>query len=261
MMRLLGVREAINGLALLTQSNKSLWVKARIAGDVMDLALLAAAFRSPKHTRKSSILATTGTVAGITALDLLCERKLRTANGRSTESRAKGGPVRVARSITIDRPAQELYQKWRNLADLPKLMSHLESVTVLDEKRSHWVAKAPAGATVKWDAEITEDTPGHRIAWRSLEGARVPNEGSVEFRPSTGNRGTVITVRLQYAPPGGVLGAKMAKLFGEEPQKQIAVDLLRFKQFIETGEIATTQGQPAGRTKSTSRVYDDFVRA
>jgi uncharacterized membrane protein len=138
---------------------------------------------------------------------------------------------------TVNRPADEVYAFWRDFENLPRFMEHLESVQVTDEKRSHWRAKAPAGMTVAWDAEIIDDTPGERISWRSLEGSTVPNAGSVRFKPATGGRGTVITVEIEYQPPGGAIGATIAKLFGEEPEQQVSDDLRRFKQVIETGEI------------------------
>ena len=114
---------------------------------------------------------------------------------------------------------------------------------------------------VEWDAQIVEDRPNELIAWRSLDGADVDNAGEVRFQAAPQGRGTVLRVRMQYNPPAGKMGAVVAKLLGEAPEKQIAVDLLRLKQMIETGEIARTEGQPAGRTRSTSRRYDDLVRA
>jgi uncharacterized membrane protein len=116
-------------------------------------------------------------------------------------------------------------------------MRHLESVSVGADGRSHWVAKAPAGRTVEWDAETTEDVPNERIAWRSLEGADVRNQGSVEFAPAPGGRGTEVRVTLEYDPPFGKLGSKIAMLFREEPGQQVYDDLRHFKQVMETGEI------------------------
>jgi uncharacterized membrane protein len=139
--------------------------------------------------------------------------------------------------ITINRSANEIYAFWRDFENLPRFMSHLESVQETEGQRSHWKAKAPAGMTVEWDAEIIDDTPGERISWRSLEGADVPNAGSVRFKPATGGRGTVVTVEIEYQPPGGALGAAIAKLFGEEPQQQVSDDLRIFKQVMETGEV------------------------
>ncbi|HEX6595694.1 MAG TPA: SRPBCC family protein [Acidimicrobiales bacterium] len=149
-------------------------------------------------------------------------------------------------AITVNAPSQEVYARWRNFERLPEFMYHLESVKVTGENRSHWVAKAPGGTTVEWDAEITEDEPARRISWRSLEGADVQNSGTVGFRAAPKGQGTEVHVELEYTPPGGALGAVVARLFGEEPSQQAADDLRRFKQLIETGEIARSDGSPMG---------------
>lgn len=155
--------------------------------------------------------------------------------------------VHVEQTYTIDRPADELYRFWHRFENLPTFMEHLESVEVTGDGRSHWVAKGPAGTHVEWDAEVTEDVPGERIAWRSLEGSEVANAGSVRFRPAPAGRGTEVEVSLEYAPPAGVLGKTVAKLFGENPQKQVEDDLRHFKQLMEAGETPTTEGQSSGR--------------
>ena len=156
-----------------------------------------------------------------------------------------GKPVEEA--VTIEAPAAELYRFWRSFENLPRFMTHLESVTTSGDKRSHWVAKAPMGTTVEWDAEITEERENELIAWRSLPGGDVDSSGSVRFSSAPGGRGTIVRVALEYAPPGGAAGAAVAKLFGEEPSQQIEDDLRRFKQLMEAGEIPTTEGQPAAR--------------
>lgn len=156
-------------------------------------------------------------------------------------------------AITINRSPDEVYAEWRDFERLPTFMYHLESVRTTDDRRSHWVAKGPAGMTVEWDAEITEDVPGSRIAWRSLDGASVKNSGSVRFRPAPKGEGTEVYVEVEYSPPGGALGSVVAKLFGEEPNQQIADDLRRFKQFVETGEIARSDGSPLG-TRNRNQV-------
>lgn len=154
--------------------------------------------------------------------------------------------IKVEKSITIDKPVAEIYRFWRQLENLPRFMKHLESVTTIDEQRSRWVARAPFGQTVSWEAVITDDRPDELIAWRSIEGGSVETVGRVRFQPAPGNRGTEVHVRMEYKPPAGLVGAAVAKLFGEEPSQQIADDLRRLKQVIETGEVATTTGQPAG---------------
>lgn len=144
--------------------------------------------------------------------------------------------ITVERSIMIDRPADEIYRFWRNLENLPQFMSSLEDVIVVDEKRSHWVAKAPAGMIVEWDADIVNDVPNHILAWKSREGSDVDNAGSVTFREMA--EGTEVTVRLRYLPPGDFLGHGVAKFFHADPGTQLEDDLQRLKVAIESGEAA-----------------------
>jgi uncharacterized membrane protein len=155
--------------------------------------------------------------------------------------------VNVEQAATIKRSVEELYSIWRRLEDLPRFMTHLHSVKQLDERRSHWVAKAPAGRRVEWDAEIINDVPNHLIAWRTVEHADVVSAGSVRFRPAPGDRGTEVNVRLQYSPPAGKTGAVIAWLLGSEPSQTIQEDLRRFKELMEAGEVPTIEGQPRGR--------------
>ena len=154
--------------------------------------------------------------------------------------------IKVEKTVIINKSPEELYNFWHNFENLPTFMKHLKSVTVLDEKRSHWVANAPLNAKVEWDAQTIKDEPNHLIAWASAEDADIENSGFVRFRPATGGRGTEVKVVLEYSPPGGVIGQAIAKLFGESPQQQIGDELNRFKQLMEAGEIATTEGQPQG---------------
>jgi uncharacterized membrane protein len=155
--------------------------------------------------------------------------------------------IEVRQSFTLNRSADELFAFWRRFSDFPRFMKHVESVTELDGKRSHWVVRAPGGRTVEWDAEIVEEIPGRSIHWRTIGDAGVRHGGQVEFRPATGGRGTVAEVHLAYDAPGGRAGAALAKLFGEEPEIQVREDLRRFKRLLETGEIPTTYGQSCGR--------------
>jgi len=150
-----------------------------------------------------------------------------------------GRGIRVEKSVTINRSPEELYRFWRNFENLPRFMSHLKSVAVLDEKRSHWVAKGPAGSEAEWDAEIINEVPNELIGWRSVDGSQINNAGSVHFTRTIANRGTEVKVILRYDPPGGVLGAIVAKLFGEDPERQVQEDLRTLKQILETGERST----------------------
>ncbi|ACC84522.1 SRPBCC family protein [Nostoc punctiforme] len=157
-------------------------------------------------------------------------------------------PIKVEKTVTINKPADELYRYWHNFENLPTFMKHLKSVNVYNEKRSHWIANAPLGNSVEWDADILEDRENEFISWASVEGADVDNSGFVRFKKAPGDRGTEVKVVLEYNPPGGALAATVAKLFGEEPEQQIGDELRRFKMLMEAGEIATTEGQPSGRS-------------
>jgi uncharacterized membrane protein len=152
--------------------------------------------------------------------------------------------------VTVNEPAEKLYQFWRNFENLPRIMKYLESVRVLNDKLSLWRAKAPAGAAVEWQAEIVRDVPDQLIEWRSAPDATVSNSGIITFRRASGGRGTEVRVIIEYQPPAGKLGDTVAKLFGRSPQQEIREDLRRFKQMMETGEIPTTEGQPAARKDS-----------
>lgn len=152
--------------------------------------------------------------------------------------------IKVVKSVTIDTPRADLYRFWRNFENLPRIMSHLESVEVLDDSRSRWTAKAPAGNHVTWEAEIINEVADRLIAWRSINEATVPNAGSVHFSDAPGGRGTEVKVVLEYEPPAGPLGRLVRKLFKEEPETQVREDLRRFKAVMEAGEAPTTDGQP-----------------
>ena len=178
------------------------------------------------------------------------------ALGIDTADRAGGAPpheyfergIHLEESYTINRTPWDLYSFWRNFENLPKFMHHLESVKVIDDRRSHWVAKAPAlaGGKVEWDAEIINDEPNALIAWRSLADADVDNAGSVRFVPGPEGRGTIVKVVIDYIPPAGRVGSWVASLFGEEPTIQVHEDLRRFKQLMETGEVPINEGQSRG---------------
>lgn len=157
-----------------------------------------------------------------------------------------GNEVHVRESIIVNKMPDEVYRFWRDLENLGRFMQHLKSVKALDERRSHWKATASAGRTVEWDAEITEDQPDSKIGWRSVGSRDVEHTGSVAFEPAPGNRGTYVRVDIHYRPPAGALGTLIAKLFGEEPSQQIYDDLRRFKQLIETGEIAQSDASIHG---------------
>jgi len=164
---------------------------------------------------------------------------LNTAGTGEDTRQALGGPagVIVEESVLISRPISELYRFWRNLENLPRFMSHLESVERITDTLSRWRAKAPAGTTVEWNAEIINEVPDQVIGWRSIEGSDVVSAGSVNFDEA--GRGTRVRVRLQYSPPGGKLGDAVARLIGSDAATQIRQDLQRFKQLVEAGQTTT----------------------
>jgi uncharacterized membrane protein len=240
----IGVRELASGVGILTRERPIAPVWTRVGGDVMNLALLGRALRRDDAHRNRLTAATTA-VVGLTILDILVGQSLARESGTHPAAGRRG--IRVREAITIDRPRDEVYRFWRNLENLPRFMQHLERVRVLDGRRSRWTARTPPGASFEWTTELIDDQPNELIVWRSVDGATIPNTGSVQFTP-TPHGGTAVLVELRYQPPGGRLAAMVAKLFGDEPGIQVGSDLRRLKQVLELGEVvhsdATVRGTP-----------------
>ena len=233
-----GVRELVAGAGLLSGKGTGLFLWSRVLGDAMDLSLLRS--RGDGSTRNR---VATAAVVGIGLIDLAAAvRRTRTGS-------ASPAPTELTAVTTVNRSPEEVYDFWRGLERLPQFMHHLESVEWIDERRTRWKAAAPIGK-VSWDAELVDDVRGRRIAWRSLPGSRVPNEGSVDLTPAPGGRGTEVRVHLTYAVPGGRAGRAAARLMGEEPHQQVEDDLRRFKQVMETGEVVRSAGSPEGHSAS-----------
>lgn len=166
--------------------------------------------------------------------------------GEMMKGRRDTPGVQVREQVTVNRTVGDLYRFWRNVENLPRVMSYLEDVTKMGDRRSRWVAKGPAGQKIEWEAEITDARENELVAWRSLEGSEVPNEGSVRFSRSPDGSGTVVDVALTYHPPGGKAGATVAKLFGREPAQEIRRDLERFKERVESGNLILATGSQGG---------------
>lgn len=149
-----------------------------------------------------------------------------------------GKGIRVEQTATVDIPPQQLFTFWRNFANLPRFMEHLQSVTLEGDQRSHWIAKGPVGMKAEWDAEIINEIPNELIGWRSVNGSAIGNAGSVHFSPTADGRGTELRVLLRYDPPAGKLGAAFSRLFGEDPDIQIAEDLHRLEELFRGGSTA-----------------------
>lgn len=176
----------------------------------------------------------------------------RTATQHTAEAAV---PAPITASVTIGRPRQELWDFWRRLENLPQFMRHVDSVTKLDDRRSHWVGKSPVGR-IEWDAEIVSEREGHSLAWSSLPGSRVHNAGSVSFEDATGGRGTIVRVEME-ASPGNSLGRAVGRVLSSVTERQVHEDLRRFKNLMEAGEIPTTDGQSAGR-RSAINLHNPF---
>ncbi len=245
LIRALGVREITSGLGLLSQRSSHAWAWSRVGGDAMDLALLGAAARHPDADSRRIAMAAT-TVMGLATLDLYATRSLSRMAASEPEEI-------ITESRAINSTPEALYSFWKNVENLPRFMGHLESVTPTGERTSHWIARAPAGTSVEWDAEIVRDDPNEGLSWQTVPGSEVTHEGTVRFEPDPAGRGTIVRVQMRYIPPAGKVGVQLAKLFGEEPKLQIKDDLRRLKQLIETGEVATTLGQSTGRRSLIGR--------
>lgn len=184
---------------------------------------------------------------------------INTADGSATRARRRKLGVHVTETFLINKSAEDLYARWRNLENLPTIMSHLLEVRKLDAGRSHWAVKAPAiaGGRVEWDAETIADEPNSRIAWRSLPDSDVDHSGEVRFARAPGDRGTILHIDIHYSPPAGRLGHWVAKLFGEAADQEIREDLRNFKRLMEIGEVPTVKGQPRGTCTRMARSHNN----
>src|SRR5262245_57135530 len=169
---------------------------------------------------------------------------INTAGTGEDTRRALGGQsgTLVEESVTINRPIEQLYRFWRNLENLPQFMPHLDSVERVTDTLSRWRARGPGGKLVEWNAEIINEVPSKVIGWRSIEGSDVVSAGSVHFEDAGPGRGTLVRVRMQYSPPGGRIGAAVARLLRRDAATEIRQDLMRFKQQVETGEVPAARG-------------------
>jgi uncharacterized membrane protein len=252
LMRFYGLRELMAGVGILTQNNPAPWLWARVAGDMLDLTSLGSALSSPKNNRGLTAFGI-ASVAGVTALDVLCAREL-------SGPMAGGETVHAEANVIVNRSPEECYAAWRNLANMPRFMEHVREVRVIDDRRSHWVGGMEAGGpTIEWDSEITQDVPNERIDWSTVPGAQITHSGSIEFERAPGNRGTYVRIQMDYSAPAVSIAAGLAKMIGKEPEQMAHKNLRRFKQFVETGNVITTEGQSAGR-RSGATWLDEIAR-
>lgn len=230
-MPLLGAREIVSGAGLLADRRRpAMWLNARLGGDMMDLALLALALRAPRG--RSRKLAATALVAGVTGMDAYTRR----AFGRS-------GTRTLRLRTVVQRAPEELYQFWRELGNLPRVMANLRTVERIGDRRWHWVAEGPLGP-IEWDADVTAEHPPNLVTWRSVEGEPIQTAGAVRFERLPGDRGTVVKVDMHYHAPGAAMAALLGRLLGRAPEQQLREAMRTFKQIMESGEAVSPLGQP-----------------
>ncbi|HEY8520538.1 MAG TPA: SRPBCC family protein [Gammaproteobacteria bacterium] len=242
--RTMGVREVATGLGILANPKSKEWVGLRIGGDLLDLGLLGAGLA--KAERPERTLGAAALVLGTTVLDVLGAEGLAERRKTRTPEAAVDRGVHVTRSVTVEKPIAEIYAFWRDHTRFPRFMEHVELVEDLGNGRSRWRVTGPGGARAEWEAEVTEERQNEAIAWQTVASSAIDHRVRVTFRPAPGG-GTVVTVDLQYAPPGGKLGAAMLELFRKEPGQQVGDDLRRFKQLMETGEVLLSDASIVSR--------------
>lgn len=255
LVRALGAREIASGLGILGARQPARWLSARAGGDLMDLAMLALALRSPV-ARPLRLGLAAAAVLGVAALDGVASARTGRHPRAVPRQSAAPGVVPVEQHLWVNRSPADCHALWSDITRFPQFMAHVERVERIDERRSHWIARAPAGMRVEWDAELLDGDPGRSIAWRSLPGGAVRHAGVVRFEPAPGGRGTIVRLRMLVRPPGGDLGARVAGLFGDSPLQAAREDLRRFKRLIETGEVPTTAGQSHGRRSALGRLAE-----
>lgn len=240
-----------------TNRNMAAWDRAVSVG--VGTALLVHAWKrrrllGPSGTAGATLLArgASGFCPGYAAAGI---RSRRDAPERVLSG---AGGLNVKESVTIARPPSDVFRFWRNFDNLPRVMTHLVSVEALDDLRSRWTFRGPAGQTVRWDAILINEIPDGLISWKSLPGADVVSAGSVAFKPAR-RGGTEVTVTMQYAPPAGKLGAAVAWLMGRAPASEVREDLRRLKHVMEAGEVPSTDGQPAGARSRTFHAVEQVA--
>jgi uncharacterized membrane protein len=250
---MVGARELASGIGLMSSRDSTPWLWSRVAGDAMDILTLGAVALKPTGGGNLRALLSLALVAGVTAADVSASLRY-SSKSRGQQSRRLSAEDYVERSTIISKTPQECYEFWRKRTNAPVFMRHIESVSEIDEKTSRWVAKLPGGKRVEWESRITDDVPGKRLAWHSLHQSPLVHAGAVSFDPAPGGRGTVVRVVFHYRAPATPGGTAAARALSFGPAFEITEDLRRFKQLLETGEIATTRGQPAGRRSLIARM-------
>jgi uncharacterized membrane protein len=244
LLRTYGVRELVAGVGILTRPKPTYWMWNRVLGDAVDLTTIAKWMQSEENDRGR--LAVAGlAVLGVTALDIASSVRLTSEDNPATGHdegsfmvpEAADGMQQLKAGVTVNKPIEEVYKFWKNPLNYSRFMDQIESVQLTSGGRATWKAKAPAGLSVEWDAEIVTDRPNELISWQSVDGSEVRNLGTVRFRRAAGTRGTEVELEMEFHPPAGVVGEKVVKMLEAIPKTQLKNDLRRFKQLMELGEI------------------------
>lgn len=243
--RLNGVRKVAAGVGILRQPVRAVGSVTQLGGNLIALAKLrnAGLLSEPREPKRGRRVLTVAAIAGGTVVGAICVKKLTGSNGHRARS------IRHSASASINSTREQCYSYWHDPQNLPNFFKHLKTVRSIGDGRAEWVAEAPDGKEMSWTMEVTEDVPNQQIAWRSVGGGAFAQMGSVRFEPIGAGKGTIVRVHMQHEIPAG--GTWFAKLLGSDPGLFLRKSLLRFKQLIETGEIATIEGQPAGRAENT----------
>ncbi|HVU53122.1 MAG TPA: SRPBCC family protein [Polyangia bacterium] len=229
LVRALGAREIVTTAGLFASGRTAPWLWARVGGDLIDITLVAGALRAPS-ARRGRAWGALGGLLGVTALDVITAVRARRAE--------RPAPPPVKASVTIARRREDVYGFWRNPANAPSFMADVESVEVLDDRRSRWTARGPVGPVVTWESVLEEDRPGERLSWRSSDGSDVDVSGAVTFSDAPGGRGTEVRICARYAPRNDVAARAARFLWKKAGPFRLEADLRRCKQILEAGHVA-----------------------
>jgi uncharacterized membrane protein len=237
--RWFGLREIAAGLGILSGKGTAFWVWSRVFGDFLDLtALVKLATLRKRNEPQTGVAA--AAVLGVTALDIWCATELSKQGDEDT---------RIVEKITVGRPAEDLYEMWRDPATLAQIHAHIADVAPAEEGMTHWILKE---YPLEWDAKWIEQEPGKRLCWRSVNG-NLYTAGCVGFEAAPGDRGVEVTLSLHYRF-GGLSPLQAANFFRVIPEKLTRHALRRFKSLAETGEIPSLDRNPSARSGATANL-------